>query len=64
MAVCLLGYMAIYDHCVNKVSLKYAFTKLVRNILMSGFLYFALIVAIVGGIFWVVYSLMHNAPLF
>ena len=64
VVICLLAYIIIYDHCVNKVPLASSFTKLVRKIFTSSIIYIILIISVVGGIFWVIYALMHNGSLF
>lgn len=64
VVICLLAYIIVYDHCVNKVPLASSFKKLVRKIFTSSIIYIIFTILVVGGIFWVIYALMHNGSLF
>ena len=64
VVICLLAYIIVYDHCVNKVPMASSFKILARKIFTSSILYVIFIILVVGGIFWAIYALMHNGSLF
>lgn len=64
VVICLLAYIIMYEHCVNKVPFANSFKKLARNVFTSSIIYILFIILIVAGIFWTIYALMHNDSLF
>lgn len=64
VAVCLLVFTLMYDHCVYGKSIIASLKERLTQLFLSPILYFLFKVSVIVAIFYLVYALIHKGSLF